>query len=245
MKITCLHIFAALNGFCLLILASTDTYYGDTYNSFDIVWRKSFLCNAISIITLLSNIMIEYVLGLIAIARILVIKYPMSTRIKQPWIVVRIVTTGFLIILTFVVSLYISNVLLSGTTQPLSLCVLYGIQRNIIHVFGTASYGLLQLCSVLIPAFYFYVILLLCKNTGDRELGVSRDYLSKSVFIQLLLINFSHIACWLPTAIVMFIALSNKEYPIYLLNWVVLIITPLNSLLNPFLLRIFKLLSKK
>ena len=65
------------------------------------------------------------------------------------------------------------------------------------------------------------------------QASARRHNLSKTVLIQLVFVNVSNIICWLPSSIVLFSSLLHTKYPIQLLFWVVLVLTPTNSIINP------------
>ncbi len=240
-NITCLHLVDSLNGLHLLTLASADEYYGETYVAYEISWRQGFLCNSVSVISLFSNMMSIWILFFLAISRIMIIKHPMLTRVKEPKFVISILGSGLLLVSVFVTVSSSILITQSHEGQALPLCVMYGVSGNV-HSIITALHGLIQLFAVLsITSFYCYVIFLLKKAdesaVASRSTGKHSLHLSASTLFQLVFVSISDIICWLPSSIIAFLSVIFKEYPIQLLFWVVLVLAPLNSILNPCILR--------
>ncbi len=54
-----------------------------------------------------------------------------------------------------------------------------------------------------------------------------------SLPVQLFVITFTNLACWLPTSGVYIAALSLEQYPIDMVIWTSVCVMPINSLINP------------
>ena len=242
LNITSLHAADFLNGCHLLSLVSASTYYGDRYIAYDKLWRKGFICNAISVVSLFSNTMSIYILGLLAASRLAMTLFPLHNRLKRPSFVIKVLSFGIFIISIYVI---ISAVIVnSGPNkgQTLPLCVLYGVSGNIYSIM-TSLYGLIQLTAVIIiPSLYIYLLKLLHSEDKFSENIKSKTkvYFTTFLLAKLCLVNISNIICWLPSSVVLLLSLILKRYPIELLFWVVLILTPFNSIFNPIILRFNK-----
>ncbi len=93
--VTSLNICDLITGIHLLVLVLADLYYGEEYIGFDVEWRKSILCNSLSVISLFSSIMTIFILGFLSISRILIVKFPMRTQIKRSYVVIKAIVCGF------------------------------------------------------------------------------------------------------------------------------------------------------
>ncbi len=241
LNITSLHAVDCLNGCHLLSLISASTYYGDTYIVYDILWREGLICNTVSAISLFSNVMSIYILGFLAVSRMLIIKFPFDKKgVNNPGFVMKVLSFGsFFLSIFAIISTVVTN---SGSDQgqALPLCVMYGVAGNIYTII-TSIYGMIQLTAViLIPSIYIYVLQLLHShdNLSMKDKSGRNTNFTKTVLLKLLLVNISNIICWLPSCIVLLLSLILGRYPIQLLFWVVLVLSPVNSILNPIILRL-------
>ncbi len=238
--VTFLNICDLITGIHLFVLVLVDLYYGEEYIGYDIEWRKSILCNSLSVVSLFSSIMAMFILGFLSISRILIVKFPMTTRVKRKHIVIKTIICGFLLVSLITAVSSTVNFILSGSTRAIPLCFMYVITGK--SFINTLNMILQVIASVTIPSMYAYLIVLLrMTRLKNDELGlVDHDHLSFSVIIQLLLVVISNWVCWIPSCTVLLLSLANQQYPIQLLFWVLLILMPSNSLLNPYLLRLIK-----
>ena len=98
MIIITLHIADYGTGLHLFGLAVANAYYGNSYTVHDVNWRHSFPCHSLSIIALITSLMAIFILGFVALSRLFVIKYPLTTSIKEPGVVKKLLSFGFLFI---------------------------------------------------------------------------------------------------------------------------------------------------
>ncbi len=123
-----------------------------------------------------------------------------------------------------------------GTSDRVSSII--GIIYASIQISGTS-------CIMVIYTFVIYFLVQADKAKSDDGLS-KQGYVTKAMLGKLLLVNFTNFLCWVLSSILIYTSAVAKEYPISLLFWVTLILTPINSLINPCILRLNKLdLAKK
>ena len=52
-------------------------------------------------------------------------------------------------------------------------------------------------------------------------------------YIQIFIVTVSNILCWIPSGIIYLVALFLKKYPVNLIIWSTIAVTPINSVINP------------
>ncbi len=171
----------------------------------------------------------------------------MTTTLKEKGTVIKILSVGFILILAVIILTSVVVFTLHGTTQGLPLCIMYGPITGNIHLVITRIYGTVQLLSAILISIFNILILNLLKQLDKTKERISshRRNLTASVFVQLLLVNFSILISWLPSSCIMFLSVKSHQYPIQRLFWVVLVLTPCNAFLNPCFLRFWKLSIRK
>ncbi len=235
-----LNIGDFLNGLHLIIIASADIYFGSDYVGQDVYWRRSILCNFSSMVSLFANLITMYSLCLIAACQLSVTLNPLKSNAIRTDFVLKLILLGVCcnVLATIIsVSLGFKGVMI----QPTPLCIVYGVNTKI-YSSVALIFGLSQmLATAIIVVIYSYLILSLreiCKNQRKLDASEKGERMANfKVVIQLILVSISNVVCWMPSSILMLSSVISDTYPITLLFWVVLVLTPLNSILNPCLLQ--------
>ncbi len=238
-----LNIGDLLNGFHLITIASADAYYGLDYITLDIEWRSGFLCNFVSNLSLFANLITMYSLILLAASRLCITINPLNTKVLSKKFILKVILLGMICSLSFVfiaISLQLAG---SGgkMIQPVPLCIAYGTSLK-----GSSSitlvYGFFQILAVFTIILIHIFLIISLKKIDRKNAKLHRDQIptdssknkaSRNVLFQLIAVSTSNIVCWLPLSILLWSAVLSDQFPISLLFWVVLILTPINSCLNP------------
>ncbi len=243
LTVTFLNIADGLNGVHLLVVACADAFYGKTFIAYETIWRRGFSCNFISALSLFANLMALVLLTLIAFSRLMIIIFPIKTRFKEIRFILKVLMLCTLIVITFVATDIALLLAVSKEGQPLPLCLMYGTSTGIIAVISGiyASIQLLATCVILV--LYILIIYFLYKSDkGKAHIDTKRGgYVTYSMLAKLILVNISNCLCWLPSSFLLFTTLVASEYPISLLFWVTLVLTPTNCIINPCILRLNKI----
>ena len=93
---------------------------------------------------------------------------------------------------------------------------------------------IIQFICVFVIFVIYYMMVKYLKGIKNNltEKGVS----SKShlpIYVQVCLITVSNILCWIPSGIIYLVVMSLEKYPINLIIWSTIVITPINSIINP------------
>ena len=236
-----------LNGVQLIMVAGADMYYGNTYTGFDVLWRTGFLCNFISILSLFANLLAVFILAFLAISRFLIVRYPFERKYTQVKFVLRILMAGTVTVTVFI-TCYLSFFLsISKHKQPLPMCLMYGtpggIQSIVSIVFASAQ---LLAAGIILISYTTVIYFLHITEKSKSDIGLtSKSSLTKTMIAKLVVVNLTNVICWIPSSILLYASVGADQYPISLLFWVALVLTPFNSILNPCILRLDKHLACK
>ena len=96
--------------------------------------------------------------------------------------------------------------------------------------------GTIQLSSSLfIVSVYLLFIKILNNSSKYLKCNISKKISRVGMIIQLFIVTSSNIICWIPANITYLMSLYMSKYSTNLLIWTTLAVTPLNSMINPFL----------
>ena len=260
-----------LMGVYMIILASADLYYGETYFIHADAWRSGPLCKFSGFICLLSSEASVFLLSLISFDRFLCVVFPFSRVKINPRSAY--VITIVIWLLAFVVSLVpiltagpdsdwydLSDVCvgLPLITRPASFEITAGDVGDQVFdlpvaretkpawFFSIALFlGVNLICFFLILVCYIAIFIRL-RQSGQRvnRGGSSED--EKKVAIKMAVIIGTDFLCWVP---VIFMGLLSQTgavvIPLEAYIWSVVFLLPVNSSLNPYLYTLASLIASR
>ncbi len=224
-----------LVGLHLIIIAAADTYYIETYISNDIAWRSSGLCNFVSIFSIFSNVLSMYTLGFLSISRLQIVKEPLRQSLQEKSVIFKYLSIG-LVIAFLIAAILVILTILSGSIQPLPLCVMYGL-RGTITTTVSAIFGVLQLLATIFIIYIYSHIAVLLVNVAKKKKKLISQPTEGPKLTKIFVASITNTLCWGPTATLLLISVIREKYPVMLLFWAVLVLSPINSIVNPILLQ--------
>ena len=119
---------------------------------------------------------------------------------------------------------------------PLSLCLPFVDPTNSILLIKIIAWciAVIQVTiSIVILALHSLLVQYLRQYQMEIDPKKNKEHSDKTIIIQLALITVSNIICWLPTNIIYLTSLFLPRYPTDLVIWTTVLVTPLNSMINP------------
>lgn len=230
----CIQLSDILIGIHVLSLCVANSVFGDEYIGSDFSWRSGAVCHSLAFISFTANQLSQIYLNILAFSRYSLTKHPIESKIRDFTLVKKVFFTTSTLLIVFSVTLVALQAKENNGVQSLPTCIPFGNSDTILAYIITAFVGMTQMVS---PAFimimYSLLVYHLVVHAGETSM---KSHISPSMVGRLILISLTNIVCWLPGAVVMFITLATHQYPISLLLWVVMILTPVNSALNPIVL---------
>ena len=227
-------------GIYLLIIASADLYYKGNYVGYELVWKGYFTCKVAAFIALTSMIVSAMILCLMMLARYCVIQWPMTSKYKNKTYVKRLVEV-FLIVgvcLCIIFNFwYIWYSRKRFANRDMPSCLYF--QESVTPFFSDLFRSNSCTDMLLLSNFESCLFTINCfkenmEHTTDLQ---NKNVKSVKVAKQLSLVIVTNMCCWIPSNIVLILALAGYHVSSHYLSWVTLIIIPINSVLDPLFLQ--------
>ena len=89
--------------------------------------------------------------------------------------------------------------------------------------------------SLFIVVVYLLFVKILNNSSKYLNCTISKKISRVGMIIQLYIVTSSNIICWIPANVIYLISLYMSQYSTNLLIWTAIAVTPINSMINPFL----------
>ena len=217
----------------LYILLIADYAYDNYFVTKEVQWRSSISCLIVFTVALMFTVMSALCLLFISFFRTILVIFPLNVAIRNKYFIAR--TLGILFTMGSIISILIGLIYKKiYYSFPTSLCLPF--------IDPTHSVKLLQAVTVFVTTFQIisslficanYVILLTKLKSSQRQQEKSSKKSLKSVISQLVVVTVSNLLCWLPSDIIYLSSLFISEYSIDLVIWTTIVVSPINSIINP------------
>ena len=227
-------------GIYLLIIASADLYYKGNYVGYELVWKGHFICKVAAFFAFTSMIVSAMILCLMMLARYCVIQWPMTSKYKSKTYVKRLVEV-FLIVGVCLCIILISGIFgILGKDMPTGICLPVYISKDQSPLILLISLGIILVQTCCFFLILGLSILLLAKIIRIEQSTELQNQNVKSVKVakHLSMVIVTNMCCWIPSSIVLILALAGHHVSNHFINWVTFIIIPINSVLDPLLFTI-------
>ena len=235
--IICLNISDMLVSLYFIILVTADFIYHLSIISYEKIWKRSFPCYLIFFTSLIFTIESPLLLSIISLARLKAVEKPLESNFQRHSLMAQLMP------LCTLTSLLLSILLTTGYATihdeiPTTLCLPFIDPSDSqwfikLITFITATIQLSS--SLFIVAVYILFVKTLNKSSKSLKGNVSKKISRVGMIIQLFVVTFSNIVCWIPTNAIYLISLYKSKYSTNLLIWTAIAVTPINSMINPFL----------
>ena len=168
-----------------------------------------------------------------SISRLVIVKFPFSQHFKAKTTITYYIVTGMITIVIASTVTYISyEIMEHNILMPPSTCLFLSENSQFITVkVITLVLSILQIGSFLSILIIYIIVIKDMSKTLIISSAKSRA--DKQVLIQSVLITITNALCWLPSSAICIASLAMETHPTGLLIWNVILINPLNSVVNP------------
>ena len=172
-------------------------------------------------------------LALLALTRLMVVLNPLQTTFRSYRHTFGYVVASYVlsILLTVMATLYLKEEIL-----PTNLCLPFIDPNNFIVTIKILVWSLICgqcVTSLVITVSHTMIIRTLNKNQEKFGRNIRSAGTNISLLIQLIVVTFSNVLCWVPANIIYIITMVSPTYPIDLVIWMTVFVVPLNSIINP------------
>ena len=227
-------------GIYMIILWISDLFYSSLFALNDIKWASSSFCFIAFAISLNFNIISPLSLCFLSLERYMVIKYPLDTNFKIVFFVMRMIiiihtiTAIFTIAMTFLMKFLYQAI-------PLYICSPFVDPTNsitLIKAFAWCSVVQQVISIIFILVTYILMVKELMKSQQVIQNLMSRKSSNVSQMTHLIIITGSNLLCWTPSSVIYTLSMFMDTYPVNMIIWTTLAITPINSIINPIIFTI-------
>ena len=234
--ISSLNILDFSFGTYFLILWFADIYYCDRFAIVENKWKSSLVCSCAFSISLNFSFLYPVFLVLLALLRFWTVIKPMSTKSKDTHFIKRllILLSSISIIVTIFVGYFMKSFhlemlfkLCSPFLDPSDSIII------IIKVITLVIVNVQLICVIAIFVIYFLIVQHLRSYKSNFVEKVYTKKLHLSLYLQVCLVTVSNVFCWIPSGIIYVVIIVIDKYPINLIIWSTIALTPINSVINP------------
>ena len=229
-------------GLYLLTVSMKDTTEGSDYFYVDLIWRSSLVCYGISFMFLLSISLSPLFLLLISLCRYMAIKDPFKKPFsKRSSKVISVYFPLLLMTITFII-LYIRHNIegLSYLSSP--LCIVLGkTDESVIQFVTTLGISLYFIILFLIIAVIHCKLVYLTKVSELKTSESQKKERFKNITKHIVVVGLSNGLCWIPSSVFFLISSFVDGFSVFWLYWIILVILPINPMINPIIFNLSKL----
>ena len=220
-----------LFGTHLVVLFCKDLYYGMSYVVYAEEWLKSRGCKVLGFITFFTMLNSLFLLTLAAISRLFVVRFPFNSHFKSVKIFIRYILGGIVCNAgCCIVVAYIYGAVEQNKLMPSPVCIYLGETfKSLTIKNATIGVALLQIFCFIITTIIYLIIIYTLKIQNVTK-NVEAE---KQVLIQVLLVTATNAICWIPSGVIYLTSIAMETYPTSILMWNVILINPVNSVINP------------
>ena len=224
-----------LLGAYLIILWLNDLKYGKDFISNSTNWTSSGNCYILYFFFLHFNLVSPIALGLLSLSRFMVIRYPLTTQFKQNNFILKVVF-GIFLLATLFTSLIILLILNRKESISFRLC------SALVHLHRSTSLFIfipLGLIAIQIFACAWNVVLYtnlwkaLKRQAKEFNTVITTRQKLSIPLAQIFIFVSANVLCWFWGNIVYLAGIFMKNYPIEMIMWATITISPINSIIHP------------
>ena len=235
--IICLNISDMLVSLYFIILVTAEFIYQVSIILYEKIWKRSFSCYLIFFTSLVFTIESPVLLSIISLARLRAVTNPLESNFQRHSLMAKLIPICTLS------GLLLSILLTTGHATihdeiPTTLCLPFidpSDSQWFIKLITFITTTIQLSSSLFIVAVYILFVKILNKSSKYLKCNVSKKISRAGMIIQLFVVTFSNIVCWIPANAIYLISLYKSKYSTNLLIWTAIAVTPINSMINPFL----------
>ena len=224
-------------GIHLLIIACADLYFKGSYVGYELVWKDSILCKISSFSVFVSMMISPIMLCVIMIARYCVVKWPLTSAFTNQIYMKRVMKLWIIIAIFACIFLFSSLFGFHKNYTPTGLCLALfkSKEQSLLLLLTSLPIILVQMSCLLI----ILILAILLKTQLKSHIQLkSKNIKSEKVTIQLFLTTMAMMCCWIPSSIAFMLPILGYQVSYYLFNWIIILVVPINSVLDPLLFSI-------
>ena len=225
-------------GMYLAIIISSNIYFKGSYAINELYWRSHIACNIASHIFSFFQISSLSAVGIMTFVRLQVVIDPFQSRFlvssfSSRYVFSLIVSISFTSVLLTNLNMFLSETRL----LPSGLCsIFYDPMGHRVNRVSAIILSLLQLITCCGVIWMYVAIYNKTRVSFTKQNSRVKKILQRKMIYQIILITGSNIACWVPSGITYMVFALGYKFPVDVLLYTTIYITPVNSIVNPVLI---------
>ena len=234
-KVIGLSLSDSLCGIYLGVIWVSDILFKSVFIINEELWKSHPLCFAGCTVVLWYTISNQLLLVYLSGTRLMAILYPIKRKLIS-WNqvvyqvnIIHMFSISFSLFLTLVFK-YIESYL------PTNLCLPFIDPSGLSLLTKIISWTVIttqSLFSIIIALMNIFLVYNINKSIRSLQTSKSTNISSKITMYQLIITSTSNIICWFPANTIYLSAMFLSSYSIDLVIWTTVMITPINSIINP------------
>ncbi len=233
-----LNVGNMLLSFPLVMLWIADIIYKRNFAVRQEAWQSSLTCLLVFGLFLASISVSIFSSSFMALARLMVVKYPLESKFKDQTFVKQRLSF-------WLVASAFGSTLLSALQWLLSF-LNYGQLSVLCTPFydptNTSAFLKVLTCTISIAFFSSVVVFYICSGTLWTALekyqqkvrrALTKATARKSILGQVSVLGFSNSLCWGTTSVICLMLALHKNYPVLMMFWTTVAVLPTNSIVKP------------
>ena len=233
--VKCVILSDLLCGAHISVLSIADLIFSGKFALVEEKWTSHPLCFLAFGLSLNFSLFSPCILTFMSISRLLVVMYPLDPKLKDKRLLLKYVSTLFILTLTLA-CIFAGSMYHFYEKVPLSLCSPFVDPNNEVILIRMITWVtvFLQFVSVLFIITVYGMLfkeLLLFKKKFKRAISKKKSH--SALIIQIVIVTGSNIICWIPSGVIYLVSIFKDRYPIQMIVWTTISGTTINSVINP------------
>ena len=171
---------------------------------------------------------------MITTSRFVAVTFPISASIKGLKVAKKYLAIGFMLCVLICIAVTLFYLLIEKkNVTPFSNCLYLGETfKSVTIKIVTITVAVVQLAICVCTLIMYAVIL--CEHSKPMKITSKTDN-NTQIELQVILLISTNTICWLPSSAILLTSVAMKTYPLTLLTWYAVVISPINSVANPIL----------
>ena len=239
----CLNISDLTYGVYMTFILAATVYFKNTFAVNKLQWRGHIACKFAASTFSFFQISSVSVIIFMTLARLLISIDPLKSRFRNVSFSSKCLIGTFLNALILAAVLTLINIYFSKSKLlPTALCnIFYDPLVNSINKYSAIFLAVLQLGTSLAVASMNIILYNKTNDSFKIHMNQKKTTTQRQMILQIIMITGTNILCWFPSGIIYILSVFIQSFPIDILLYTTIYITPLNSLVNP----IFIILTNK
>ena len=212
-----------------------DLYFQSDFVFRNVQWRSGAACFTVFGLSLNFALMSPLIICFLSLSRLMIVMNPIKTTFKETGIVVKEISC--LLVFCSLLTVTVTTVTwITVKVIPISLCSPFVDPTHsvlIVQILACLVISVEMLAVNFILFVHQKLVLQLQKSQNMLHYSVAKARSKKSLEMQLLILTVSAILCWIPTCITYLVCMVMDQYPTNLVPWVMVAVTPVNSVVYP------------